>query len=578
MLAYSYVRFSSPEQAKGDSFRRQAEAAASWCQRHGVTLDTATTFSDLGRSAFTGSHRENPDRNALALFLRMVESGRIPRGSCLIIENLDRLTREHIQPALLLVLNLLQAGIKIVQLSPSEMTFDDKSDTLPVMMMMMELSRGHGESRMKAERLGKAWAEKKRQAREAKKPMTAGLPAWLRLVGEKIEVIPEHAATVRRIFDETIAGYGLRSIVARLHRERVPTFGDAPHWSTSYVSRILRERRAMGEFQPMRRLSPTKYKLDGDPIPNYFPAVVTEEIWLAARDAARRRRKARGRKGSHINVFAGLLKDAVNGGTYQCGTAKTSHGQRYRVIFSHAGKEGIAKRVSFPFVPFHDMLLHSLHEIKPRDIADPTASDPSIALASEHETILARIQKIEEELFEGGDDPSLARVLRRLNARAAELAGKLAEARAASREPAAEAWAMARPLVKTVLDMLKSEKDDPDIRIRLQAALRRSIAGIWLAVVPVEGSKDRLCAVQVRFNNSDASRTYVMWHRSASSNGTESGTKPADWRAVSAEEVGVQGIDLRNADDATIVVDRWKDHGSHIVALIRSYRTPRRGR
>jgi hypothetical protein len=36
------------------------------------------------------------------------------------------------------------------------MVFDDKSDTLPVMMMMMELSRGHGESAMKSERIGKA--------------------------------------------------------------------------------------------------------------------------------------------------------------------------------------------------------------------------------------------------------------------------------------------------------------------------------------------------------------------------------------------------------------------------------------
>src|SRR5262245_10201007 len=116
-LAYSYVRFSTPEQAKGDSLRRQAEAAADWCQRHQVTLDTGTTLRDLGRSAYLGEHRKNPDRYALAAFLKMVDAGKIPRGSYLIIESLDRLTREHVRAGLMLLLGLIEAGVCIVQLS-----------------------------------------------------------------------------------------------------------------------------------------------------------------------------------------------------------------------------------------------------------------------------------------------------------------------------------------------------------------------------------------------------------------------------------------------------------------------------
>src|SRR5438270_645082 len=88
-LAYSYIRFSTPEQAKGDSLRRQDEAATGWCKRNGVRLDTSLTLHDLGKSAFLGEHRKNPDRNALAAFLKMVEQGRIPRDSYLIVENLD---------------------------------------------------------------------------------------------------------------------------------------------------------------------------------------------------------------------------------------------------------------------------------------------------------------------------------------------------------------------------------------------------------------------------------------------------------------------------------------------------------
>src|SRR5215813_239734 len=98
-IAYSYIRFSTPEQSKGDSLRRQTEAAADWCRRHKVRLDTGTTLHDLGKSAYTGQHRKNPDRHALAGFLKLVEGGKIPRGSHLIVEALDRLTREDIQPA-----------------------------------------------------------------------------------------------------------------------------------------------------------------------------------------------------------------------------------------------------------------------------------------------------------------------------------------------------------------------------------------------------------------------------------------------------------------------------------------------
>src|ERR1700722_9937824 len=106
-VAYSYIRFSTPEQAKGDSLRRQTEAASDWCKRNSTTLDTSTTFRDLGKSAFLGDHRSNPERHRLAVFLKLVQDGKIARGSYLILENLDRLFREHIQPALLLALNLL---------------------------------------------------------------------------------------------------------------------------------------------------------------------------------------------------------------------------------------------------------------------------------------------------------------------------------------------------------------------------------------------------------------------------------------------------------------------------------------
>src|SRR5262245_53950873 len=182
-VGYSYCRFSTPEQARGDSLRRQSEKAAAWCERHNVRLDTATTLRDLGRSAFTGKHRQNPDRNALAAFLKLVEDKRVAAGSYLIVESLDRLTREHIRPALTLLLNLIEAGVRVVQLIPVETIYDGDVEPMALMMAIMELSRGHSESKVKSERLSAAWGHKKKRAR-AGVILTNQLPSWIERRGD----------------------------------------------------------------------------------------------------------------------------------------------------------------------------------------------------------------------------------------------------------------------------------------------------------------------------------------------------------------------------------------------------------
>ena len=64
--AYSYVRFSTPEQAKGHSLQRQTDAARAWAAVTKVTLDDELTFQDKGVSGFTGANRETGE---LGVFL-----------------------------------------------------------------------------------------------------------------------------------------------------------------------------------------------------------------------------------------------------------------------------------------------------------------------------------------------------------------------------------------------------------------------------------------------------------------------------------------------------------------------------
>jgi DNA invertase Pin-like site-specific DNA recombinase len=94
-VAYSYFRMSRPEQLRGDSLRRQLALSDAYAVEHNLTLDNS--FQDLGVSALRGKHRT---QGALSKFLALVSQGSVEKGSFLLIENLDRLSREEVSEAL----------------------------------------------------------------------------------------------------------------------------------------------------------------------------------------------------------------------------------------------------------------------------------------------------------------------------------------------------------------------------------------------------------------------------------------------------------------------------------------------
>ncbi|HVK18110.1 MAG TPA: recombinase family protein, partial [Fimbriiglobus sp.] len=316
-VAFSYIRFSTKEQAAGDSLRRQAALRDAWCERNGVTLDKSLTLADKGVSGFSGKHRENEDRHALALFLKLAERGRIPKGSYLVVENLDRLSREDIRPALTLFLQLLDHGINVVQLEPETVFKHDKTDPFDLMRAILELSRGHSESRMKSERIGAAWAEKKKRAREDGTPITANVPGWLRVAGGKIVPVPDRVRVVKKMFRMAGEGRGLLAIAQALNADGVQPWGRSKAWNPSTLQHILRGKAVLGVYQPRDHRRPGR-KADGPPLSNVYPAVISESEWGAAQESLDTRQRLRGRRSPRVyNPFSGLLFNAADGHKFQ---------------------------------------------------------------------------------------------------------------------------------------------------------------------------------------------------------------------------------------------------------------------
>jgi DNA invertase Pin-like site-specific DNA recombinase len=560
-FAFSYIRFSHPNQAKGDSVRRQGEAARAWCDRNGVRLDTSLTLHDLGRSAFTGDHRQNPDRNALAAFLKLVEGGKVRRGSFLLIENLDRLSREDEVPACHLLTGILMAGVKVVQLSPYEMLLTDKSNGWELMRAVMELSRGHGESAIKSERVTAAWRRRRKEARESGAVMTRNLPAWVEQRGGRLCLVPGRAAVVKRIFALAGNGYGQARIVQKLTEEKVSPFGVGGHWSRSYVAIILTDRRAVGEFQPRRwvqhalgeeelqkrrpgdqRARKWVNEPDGDPIPGYFPAAVSEAEWLAARAGAAQRRQRPGRIGRHVNVFAGILKDAHGGSSYVCAT-RSSRGYEYRVLVTSQSAGGRGPCRGFPYPTFERAVLGMLREVDPREVLGNEAGPDEVAVLEGEQTRLReKMAELEAELL-NGQVASVAKVLRQLEGKEGDLAARLAAARQKAAHPLGGTWADA----KSLIDALDTAPDPVDARLRLRSALRRLVDGAWVLVVP--RGRHRLCAAQVWFADGKCHRDYLIVYRPRRANAA--GRTEGEWSAHSTVDVAALGaLDLRKPEHA----------------------------
>lgn len=315
--AYSYVRFSSPEQAKGDSFRRQQEAAIRYCEVEGLELVSTKDyqFFDRGRSAYKGKHLD--DTGQLARFLSYVNDGTISPGSFLIIESLDRLSRESVKDALPRFLDLLNKGINIYTSADGKKYTQDYNE-LDLIISIVHMSRAHSESSLKGMRVSKAWKKKQADAREYKKPLGAACPYWIKYEDGIYKPIDDRVNTIEKIFYLASAGYGQRLIAKMLNKENIPVFGSASRnksgkWGSSSTSKILNNRALLGEYQPTNLVDGVRSP-SGEPIEDFFPAVISESVFYAAQSAREERKDYKStRQTKEFNVWQGIAKCSICG-------------------------------------------------------------------------------------------------------------------------------------------------------------------------------------------------------------------------------------------------------------------------
>ena len=488
LTAYSYIRFSTPDQARGDSLRRQLEASERYARENGLTLDSS--LRDIGVSGYKGV---NAKTGALAKFLQLVEKGKIESGSVLIVESLDRLSREDVPKALPRFLSLISAGITVVTLGSSPQRYDSKSiEANPFMLIgsLVEMIRANEESKRKSERVGAAWARKKAEAGTSG-PITKRCPAWLKVEGGKFVQIPERVQVVQKIFNESLAGKGKRKIACELNKAGIAPFGKGKGWQYSYIDKILCNKAVLGEYLPHKLEKGKRVAEDVAPTPNYFPAIISPEIFYAARRAGEKRLGKGGAPSGHIAIFSGLIECAHCGSSVVRITKNREKGWVYFVCYAASMSAG-CNYVSWPEKKFEPHFLRWIvdfdfsakgenHQLKNAEVL-------VASLEGKKGELERKINNLVSNLEIAGGSPALARRLKGLEDESVKVAAELEEQKTIYLD------------LRENQDTISAEQGefreiakDPSSRERLKNELRKRVERIYMvfdANKPAGGAED----------------------------------------------------------------------------------------
>lgn len=326
MHAYLYARWSSLEQAKGSTLTRQIENCNAYALKRNWVVEEV--IIDRGRSAYTG---DNITSGNLGLFAGRLKSGAIPAPACLVVEELDRLSRQPADVMLTWLSPLVRAGLTIA-VTQTGQTIDCRMldyDMGGLMMLMIGAFGSHTESRKKSERVEAAWAKKRDDAR-------AGLPVqrnhrhpkWLCLdESGELKKIKNRCDTVAFIFKRRLEGLGKGGIAKELNAAQIPTWSRAAMWTPTYVGRILSNRAVLGEWQPHAWPRKAKSRKPvGEAISGYYPQVIDESVFVQANELRLKRQLTTQGRGQSISNLLG--SKAICG---KCGGKMAALGSsRYR--------------------------------------------------------------------------------------------------------------------------------------------------------------------------------------------------------------------------------------------------------
>ena len=220
--AYSYIRWSSEQQSKGNSNSRQTKTAEEMCTELGLTL--VDTIRDEGVSADKGD----------SLQANFATLGRIVKpGDYVLVEDWDRITRSGREDMFDAIRGLTRKKINVVicdSTSDNELlVINDKNiGTGRIWNAIGEgAGQANGENIRRKKKLQSAWDDLKANVAQGKVCRLHNLPCWLKNspkdIGNLHYIIDEEKKKiVNDIFKWIARGHSSRDVVRLLLTKGVP--------------------------------------------------------------------------------------------------------------------------------------------------------------------------------------------------------------------------------------------------------------------------------------------------------------------------------------------------------------------
>ena len=328
-----YARFSNQEQAQGSSKARQLKLCRELIAEKQWQHSDDRILIDEGLSAFSGANRA--PGGLLHDFEKQAEAGLFRNGHVLVVEHIDRISRQGHDEVLPFVKKMTQAGVTVAVASGGRVYHAYERVTLGAVIeavVAAELARE--ESEKKSNRLKAAQNERIRAAQENAAAgqhisETRTVPGWINV--ERISKLSEpplyrmtlneeRAAILREIFQMTIDGYGTPAIAKILNGRGEPVWNHLERksnngWTVGYLTKVVLNRAVMGEYHPMSRPRGQKETSKGIAVLNHYPQAIDAVTFAKAHTARQARKGASGAwQITHNNLFSGIATCAHCGG------------------------------------------------------------------------------------------------------------------------------------------------------------------------------------------------------------------------------------------------------------------------
>jgi DNA invertase Pin-like site-specific DNA recombinase/predicted RNA-binding Zn-ribbon protein involved in translation (DUF1610 family) len=290
-----------------------------------------STLRDDGISGYTG---KNLTHGALGKFLAAIKVGLVSPGSTLLVENLDRLSRDEIFTAMGVFNDIILSGVRIISMMDrQEYTAETiRANPYQLMYTIGAFVRGHEESQTKSKRIRAAFANRRKNLDTVR--WKTKLPPWLKFNSDKTGFIVDDnkAQIIRRIFTEYSSGVSVTYIARKLTNEKIGRPSDGVcEWATSNIQYYLKSRTVIGEFQPSERKGKGRIA-SGEPHKDYYPAIVDPALFARVNRMMSQKMKVKGRSSPEItNLFKGILRCPYCGDTVLLRRNRTTSKHRSEV-------------------------------------------------------------------------------------------------------------------------------------------------------------------------------------------------------------------------------------------------------